>query len=246
MIERPIIFSPESVRAILAGKKTQTRRVIKPQPHMRDNNYGDIEESEKYPGEWSQWKNGEQLPWFTCPRGQVGDHLWVKEQHCIECEVEGNSPPWNDGRPIRWRGREEEELSRTWTQAHYRSTDPTPDLDCVNPRHEDHGGPCPSPWRSPLFMPSWASRINLEITNVSVEGLQSISGSDAIAEGVTIPRCGCEVCAHSSAMCPADQSAAIMAYAAMWDRINAKRQGGIFAWAKNPWVFATAFKLVKK
>ena len=73
-----------------------------------------------------------------------------------------------------------------------------------------------------------------------MQRLQEISGEDALAEGITIERCGCEVCAHSSALCPADASSAIQEFAHLWDSINAKRA----PWSSNPWVWALTFKRV--
>jgi len=73
--ERPIIFSGEMVRAILGGTKTQTRRVIKPQPHQRDSGY-------TWFGRNCFASNSDLLAELMedyCPHGQVGDRLWVRE-----------------------------------------------------------------------------------------------------------------------------------------------------------------------
>lgn len=64
---------------------------------------------------------------------------------------------------------------------------------------------------------------------------------DALAEGISIPRCGCEVCATSSRMCPADESTAIEAFGHLWDSINAKRG---FGWNDNPWCWVLSFKRI--
>jgi hypothetical protein len=65
MKERPILFNPEMVRAVLDGRKTQTRRVVKPQPSMVDEI-----------GPW-QGRNPHSL--MACPYGRPGDRLWVRE-----------------------------------------------------------------------------------------------------------------------------------------------------------------------
>lgn len=70
--ERPILFSGPMVRAILEGRKTQTRRVVKIKADG-------IEPPETYAGEWQPWKNGERLPTITCPYGEPPDRLWVRE-----------------------------------------------------------------------------------------------------------------------------------------------------------------------
>ena len=70
-MERPIIFSAEMVRAILDGRKTQTRRVVKPQPE-----HFHYTKDAQYPCK----PDGEQV---SCPYGQVGDRLWVRETFCL-------------------------------------------------------------------------------------------------------------------------------------------------------------------
>jgi hypothetical protein len=76
MKARPILMSSPMVRALLDGRKTQTRRVVKPQPHAIDQSYGDVEESEIWAGEFFQWHEAEHGPSFYCP---YGDLLWVRE-----------------------------------------------------------------------------------------------------------------------------------------------------------------------
>jgi len=161
--ERPIIFSTKMVRAILDGRKTQTRRPIKPQPdpfaiyailnedslskkpHLWISGYG---------GDGNTWKNPEFDPWFSCPY-QVGDVLWVKETYAISRvgDVEG-APLCEpivlykaDGYPDDWKS--------GYIQ------------------------------RPSIFMPKWASRIKLEITGIRVERIQDIPERDCIAEGIT-------------------------------------------------------------
>ena len=96
-------------------------------------------------------------------------------------------------------------------------------------------------WTPSIHMPRWASRITLEITKVRVERLQDISAQDCIDEGIDYERhkCGCEICTHSSEICPATSSSLVMEYAALWDSLHGKG-----AWAKNPWVWVLEFKRV--
>jgi hypothetical protein len=101
--------------------------------------------------------------------------------------------------------------------------------------------PCHITWRPSIFMPRSASRITLEVTEVRVERLQDISGEDAKAEGVTAPRCGCEPCSRTSTMCPADASAHIEAFVALWESINGKRA----PWTSNPLVWVIGFRNVE-
>ena len=189
--ERPIIFSGPIVKAILAGTKTQTRKVVTPQPaHKYVAGYG-IGRS-GHPSEWgptgSTPTEDDWRQWAVkakCPLGVVGDRLWVRETYCLETDrdTESYPPPHSDGRPVKWT--DCPDWGRYWTQPHYRATDPTPELAI-----DDIDGPgCR--WRPSIHMPRWASRITLEITDVRVQRLQEISEEDAEAEGVfTSPKNG--------------------------------------------------------
>lgn len=160
MTERPIIFNSEMVRAILDGRKTQTRRIVKPkliQPV--EGAYFD------------KYNNGPQWNWWThdnkqcleqivkCPFGKVGDRLWVREAFCCFDE------DW------RYPGRPHDIKEGPWRNILYCSDEPNSRKSKVL-------------WRPSIHMPRWASRITLEITNIRVERLQDISEDDAKAEGV--------------------------------------------------------------
>ncbi len=94
-------------------------------------------------------------------------------------------------------------------------------------------------WRPSIFMPRWASRITLKITEARVERLQDISEEDAIAEGITGPH---DV-GYQAFRVPGDSkprySSAKSAFADLWDSINAKRG---FGWDTNPWLWAIRFE----
>jgi len=86
------------------------------------------------------------------------------------------------------------------------------------------------PWTSPLFMPRWASRITLELTDVRVQRVQEITRKDAMAEG-------CEGMAgdgDKNCILPEDQ------FQELWDSLNAKRG---FAWADDPFVWSLTFRV---
>ena len=163
MKERPILFSAPMVRALLAGTKTQTRRVVKP-PRNRsafvllDHGKG-WWPYQSDDGESELCDDGMEHP-YTCPYGQPGDRLWVREAfsgpHCMDATDECVAV-----RPSKWG-----EGSRIWYWAD------------GNPTHGDWTRPRPS-----IHMPRWASRILLEVTAVRVERLQDISEADARAEG---------------------------------------------------------------
>lgn len=152
---RPIIFSSEMVKAILEGRKTQTRRVINPQP-VTD-----------FKVLWWQWAKIEPIKCVDfkiimplyCPYGRVGDRLWVKESWRTIKDLDSLAPCELD-----------KESSAIFFEAD--------GLDNADPIFGI------GKKRSSLFMPRWASRITLEITGVKVERLQEITIRDCHEEGL--------------------------------------------------------------
>jgi hypothetical protein len=203
MKERPILFNAPMVRALLAGTKTQTRRVVKPQP--REGN--DITSGR---GELA-WQTGvghfivSTLPKAPklfverCPYGRPGDRLWVRETFTafdvgfVTYRADFNSDPAED---------------------------------------RAHG----IVWTPSIHMPRWASRILLEIVSVRVERLQDISEADAMAEGITVPNCGCGWGLDGDLL----SGTASGAYMLLWESIN-----GHGSWDANPWVWVVEFKRVQ-
>ena len=238
---KPIIMTGESVRAILEGRKTQTRRVVVQGlvPTVMDvlkaNN-----------GKWVWSTIGYDL---HTPYGVPGDVLWVREGYALQHEVDGDAPPYSDGRPIQFTDSD----GLSWLQPHYRATDPEPALCCENPRCKccAEGEPGPH-WRSPMFMPRWASRITLEVIEVRVQRVQEISEEDAIAEGCEATPITDEDIREAIEN-PEDESKALMValgpgtitakadYMMLWDAINAKRG---YPWASNPFVWAISFRRI--
>jgi len=161
MKERPIIFSGEMMRAILDGKKTQTRRVIKPQPDYAILKEGTELEAHKCPQlasvhsgrkEWGLYRvpfHGRDVPCFSfdCPYGKPGDRLWCKET-----------------------------FVRQYTGFDYGIIYKADGIKIS----ED------MKWSPSIYMPRWASRIILEITGIRVERIQDITEEDAKAEGCEI------------------------------------------------------------
>jgi hypothetical protein len=156
--ERPILFSVPMVRAILDGRKTQTRRVVKLQPRSR----ADI------------GHHGSGMPFIrnpdplranvACPYGQPGDRLWVRETWAIRMY---SSMPLQVG-------------GGDWhvfyeADGHHELR---PEAGAVKIERGALGRLRPS-----IHMPRWACRLVLEVTEVSVERLQDISWRDCMAEG---------------------------------------------------------------
>lgn len=163
MKERPIIFRGPMVRAILDGRKTQTRRVVKPQPpegtEGAERQIAALTCVDAEPGShfWRWLEPGALSAGVRCRYGQPGDRLWVRETW--------TSVP----RTAYWHDQSIPHVERGEEWAIYRAS----------------WERCASwPWRSSRFMPRWASRITLEVTGVRVERVQDISRDDMVAEGV--------------------------------------------------------------
>jgi hypothetical protein len=147
------------VRAILDGRKTQTRRAMKHQP---ETVCGKPERPDA--GWWNEkgqfWMKRSTVANFECPYGKNGDRMWVRETFST----------WHHG--CQWHDCTREGRSKlSCSNLFYRATHHFPDDD--------------QKWVPSIFMPRWASRITLEITGVRVERLQDITEADAIAEGAT-------------------------------------------------------------
>lgn len=221
MKERPILFSAPMIRAILAGTKTQTRRVAK-LPH---NNPLGVWEPFWFGGENCYDRHGQEVPgrWtlghsrtgdiIGCPIAQAGDRLWVREAWRA-CRGLDNTPP--------------------------RDIDPGSDIEFEATKQSYAEIGLVGKLRPSMFMPRWASRITLEVTGVKVERLQEISEADAIAEGIQQWPLGFRVALSGA---PKHESrsfdTAIGAFRFLWDSIN-----GPGAWDLNPWVWAISFKKV--
>ncbi|EIV5269918.1 hypothetical protein [Klebsiella pneumoniae] len=167
MKERGMIFNSEMVRAILDGRKTQTRRIMKEQPVLNGNFY------EVFGSAWSKGMTsipavpGHSLS-TRCPFGAVGDRIWVRETFCPVDDTQYGGEKWVDYR-----------ATPRYEASHPAGWDSAPnDAEALK-------------WRPSIHMPRWASRILLEITDVRVERLNAISEEDAIAEGMQGVICPC-------------------------------------------------------
>ncbi|HYE17982.1 MAG TPA: hypothetical protein VEA69_06040 [Tepidisphaeraceae bacterium] len=222
--ERPILFSGEMVRAILAGRKTQTRRIVKPQPFPADRGPGALIPTHEgdwiwpYPGGGPSFRvsckpNGPDGWNEFCPYGRVGDRLWVREKFTL--------PPG--------------EKTSKWTQ---RAQDGV--NYAANGDFYDDGRIV----RSSIHMPRWASRLTLEVTDVRVQRVREISEGDAIAEGMKFLGGMADNYDEAPWADPGDPAEfawrwARGAFAAAWKRIN-----GDGSWESNPFVWAITFKRV--
>ena len=194
MKERPIIFSAESVRAILAGRKSQTRRVIKPQPIGFPG--GPIPERGTYVFRYAG-EHGDELKEIRCPYA-VGDRLWVRETWIPD-------PPQDDS----W-----DYYGFTDGEAYNFSALPKR---FKKPAHVIYRASWNGPdlrWRSPIHMPRWASRLTLEVVESWPERLHDITEEGAIAEGC-VP--------YIDPFENIQIISVTQIYAQLWEALNAKR-----------------------
>jgi hypothetical protein len=267
----PIIMSPPMVTAILDDTKTQTRRIIEdsfngcwtganntiqagghpcpndpvvihPGEMIRSYypDYDDTLDELDYPSEPAQ--NTVVEAWFhcstmdktaKCPYGKIGDRLWVRET----CQLYGN-----------WK---KNGLTKSGKQSwkFHAAGDPfvryAGDF-VASPKDRTQDG-----WytRPSIHCPRWTSRITLEVTDIRVERLQSISEEDAIAEGtklVMYNNLGNRFFYNNyskgvDSIFGNDEYlfSARLSYMSLWDKINGKN-----AYTVNPWVWAITFKKV--
>ncbi len=159
MTERGMIFNADMVRAILDGRKTQTRRPIK-WKQTRFTEIGEREDGSNWP--WSEDVENACDFWHPCPFGTVGDRIWVREAFRVHSRA-------TDVATLVYKASER----NSWTEQTHR----VPVAVCNKPA-------TPEKWTPSLHMPRWASRILLEITDVRVERLNVISEEDAMSEGI--------------------------------------------------------------
>lgn len=239
MNTKPILMSGEMVLALLAGRKWQTRRAIKPQPEFRGS------------GDSWYWAGGSRLvkagygaPYVhtdrcamiramerACSYGSAGDYLWVKETFQLwDNSIDTIEVAYRAGWP------EASKIIETRDKPkglHRRKLDHT------------------KPWTPSIFMPRWASRITLEIVSVRPERLQDITEEDAEDEGIEgrwhpedpklwtwkdyrrSKRFKKPIFHYGSAV------TRVSTYAGLWESIN-----GDGSWDKNPWVWRIEFKRV--
>jgi hypothetical protein len=218
MRERGIIFNAEMVRAVLEGRKTQTRRIMKDQPEVipQESEFGD-------PGFWIPWNEGKTMVRnkdmrIACPFGLKADRLWVRETFRVHSRA-------TDVATLVYRASERQ----SWTQQTHR----VPVEHCNKPVS-------PENWTPSIHMPRWASRITLEITGVRVERLQDINVEDVVAEGVKT--LGGEMWGPKWWIdAPkATINDALLKFSIMWSKIYGEE-----SWQANPWVWVIEFKRVE-
>jgi len=219
MTDKPIIFSAPMVRALLDGTKTQTRRVLKPTAYA-----------------------------FEPPKYRAGDRLWVGEAW----RVGAWAYELSTGGPRCWCAKVAVDYvadgfaRREWIKGD--NTDQMlriADQSRKDAEKDGRFGPdeiggfswpigeTPCRYRHPRYMPRWASRLTLTVTDVRVQRVQDISTADAKAEGAQCETCAAMSQSHCNAM---GCFACIASFRTLWDSIH-----GPDAWDRNAWVAAYTF-----
>lgn len=215
MKERPILFSTPMVRALLDDRKTQTRRIIKPQPvRALPQEFIPMDQAITRLKTLHQNGNtqimtsgplvGQAVP--KCPYGEIGDRLWVRESF---------TPNYFDGGGHGYKA--------DWTKAAAEvATEPK--------------------WKPSIHMPRKACRLLLEITEVRVERLQDIDEEDAVWEGIEGDEYGELWMDYTKKHDDPERHLLIepsASYRTLWQSINGPK-----SWDANPWVWAITFKKI--
>jgi hypothetical protein len=238
MSEHPILFSAPMVRAILDGRKTMTRRVIRDFPTTGYRWCGWIVENgtKSDTGKATIVPEGN-MPYMAqgqikarCPYGQPGDRLWVREMWRfvgIDMLRHGRTHHVEDA-IIEYKDGTRRTVTVDWKIG------------------EDYLGRGEPRWRPSIHMPRWASRILLEVTAVRIERLQDISEEDARAEGAEAKRwqdlrqCPMSLLGGVGSALPAGPRYRY-GFFELWNSINNARG---FGWDENPWVWVIEFKKI--
>lgn len=217
MKEKPVLFSGPMVRAILDGRKIQTRRVVKYEIRGPNPPGETFDWMDKH-GEWiaahGTIKFSETSAARLCPYGKPGDRLWVRETWRPTVIIGETYTAYVT----------EYRADGEWQEAEFDDWE-----EVFDDRRRDR-------WRPSIHMPRWASRITLEVIGVRVERVQEITNEDAKAEGVT----------DTPYPMKTYKGWADGVYTALfhdlWDSINAKRG---YSWEANPWCWVVEFRRIE-
>lgn len=220
MIERGMIFNAEMVRAILDGRKTQTRRIVKLQPD--EDGLAKVTN-----GPWVDTSERN----YRCPFGDVGDRIWGREAYRFPASLDDVSPT-GVGEMAMATG-----YRKPWAPTFYEFTGTFSDgwTGFETPPKVSGAGKL----RPSIHMLRWTSRITLEITDVRVERLNSIHDVDAMREGIQ----NLTTCSHADFGIPGVVNAQhpVRAFQLLWESIY-----GAESWKANPWVWVVEFKRIEE
>lgn len=256
--ERPIIFSAPMVQALLDGRKTQTRSMVKVLRGLgRVTEFG-ASDTTGYDWRfrdrrmlWNELRNDRLVQ--ACPYSGPGDRLWVRETWRIGAWNENTwqlAIDYKDGPCKQWADVAGDDDGEIFNHLWQQSTDDAIKALGNQERYAWEPGQSPCRWRPSIHMPRWASRILLEITDVRLERLQDISEDDAIAEGIegiNQPTGGDDYddlwrnygLPDKDELYPWFSGDCIASFRSLWEATN-----GQGSWGANPWVWVIEFKRI--
>lgn len=227
MKERPILFSTPMVQAILEGRKTVTRRIVKQTDLQKEpdffqfiGNSKDIDlprpavkyENPTFYG-WHPVNNNGITYVLKCPYGEVGDRLWLRETWCYSVDENGYTH---------------------FDQYRYKADGPVTFYDADGFETNKSG------WKPSIHMPRSASRITLEIVSIRTEQLHDITDTDAEREGVKVGDEGMECWDYLDNDWGRAGFTPTESFETLWQSINGEE-----SWESNPWVWVVEFKIIK-
>lgn len=220
--ELPILFNTEMVRAILDGRKTTTRRLIR--PRYKEDESGFKVMTNMGTGERRVEKaDGEEMsfdpPRYINPPYQPGDILYVRETWFYEHHMEDRAA----GEPDLPNG----EYSSRYI---YRADDPD---------YPVNVGVCAYGWKPSILMPKVAARIWMKVTDVRVERLQDMNLDDFLTEGAVIRPEAFDDPENAYRQARSE-------FIAIWDSTIKKSDRDIYGWEANPWVWVIGFERCEK
>lgn len=220
----PILFNTDMIRAILDGRKTVTRRIMKLPKHIKpqeDGLYTLFADGTCYENQTM-----EEIEGYLKPPYHPGDILYVREtwsfMACIECDgkyARGHQPCYD------------------FQAVEYDDGDSILDgcflykADCKTPERIS--------WRPSIHMPKRAARIWLKVTDVRVEKLQEIDGVNVLAEGIDNGK-------SNPAMEKRWENMQRESFKTLWNSTIKKQDIGIYDWNANPWVWVIEFEQCEK
>jgi hypothetical protein len=231
MKERPVIFNGEMIRALLDGRKTQTRRIIanvsadnciplQKQTKTKDGIYTHVMDAPQY---------------GLCPFGQVGDRLWVRETFAMLANEDGCAIDWDENL-VKGGGPEAARIYRASCEQKAGNYGLWSIPDIADWKPHTWNVQYEGSWVPSIHMPRWASRILLEITAVRVEHLKDISQSDAMAEGGPPSHPSIDAVSRDYGFPDFSRSW----FAQTWQHIYGEE-----SWSTNPWLWVIEFKVVR-
>lgn len=260
MKERPILFNTEMVQAILEGRKTQTRRILKNQPIWLDSDNPMVSSGWAYKdqkGKFSLESYPDHLSFAQaflehaiCQFGDVGDQLWVRETWAPVNSYGAPAIAYKANSDMRELMEDESFLDEDGA---FNYEDPRSKKYLFSCWADDLFSGVEGNWKPSIHMPRWVCRLVLEITNIRVERLNNISEADAIAEGVepvSVP----DYVPVDGGYTKADRAmwkgyknnerayrdTAKDSFMSLWQSVY-----GADSWTANPWVWVVEFKVVE-